>query len=463
MPQTFHASASEYMEWIRKAKINFLNQPAVPVEMTGIPAIRQFLLALPAQQNMQDYERHINIALPAFIEKVRRTVGETDRDGGFLTIADDFDRLRQCFMARLLSQAKSSFQKSSDGSMARLKHDIGSYKEQVEELLTEEWFLHKAAAWNRILKCRGSVPQGASQAQGLKEGANWNKQLALLLKPGFHKWSNAYREHMRPMTPSLSMALDQLHTKTTNVINNAAANVVTVEKSKRKWAPFRTKLQAKLLGMMSEIAKINQRTLEWATMEFDCENNVIANITNDMFDEVSKSAPALKPANPKAKKQTKSYVEPKGKFQRKKLAEMFLEPDIHFVDRVVKVVQSKFDKAVNSTLDENFAGIEKLLEEFSVTIRAQAPLTYTITEHGETIRAAVAEEIPRLQEKVDALRSMIPACIKREDETALIAIDSAGVSIDEENLAVIYEKMAKRKKAEKNDKTRNKRIKTEPF
>ncbi|KAH5398437.1 hypothetical protein HBI67_215240 [Parastagonospora nodorum] len=463
IPQVYHASASEYMDWIRKAKISFLTQPAIPVVMTGIPAIREFLIALPAQQNMQDYDRHINTIIPAFIEKVRRTVSETDRDGGFIIIADDFDRLRQGFMTRLLSQAKLSFQKASDGSMSRLTKDVSTFKEQVEEVVTEEWCTLKAAAFNRTLKGHGNVPKGASQAKGLENGTNWNRDLATLLKPGFHRWSNAYNEYMKPMTPALCHALEQLHSKTTVLINNAAANLVTVEKSKRKWAPLRTKLQAKLLGLMEEIAKIKQRTLEWATMEFDCENNVIANITDNIFDEVFKSAPALKPANPNRKKQTKQYVEPKGKFQRRKLVAMFLEPDSHFVDQVVTLVQSQFDKIVKTTLDEHFAGIDALLTEFSTTIRAQAPIDYSVTAAGEVIRADVEKDIPKLEEKAEALRKMLPVCVKREDDPTLIPIDNTDVLSDEDNLVVIYEKMAKRKVAEANGTSGNKRIKKEPF
>jgi hypothetical protein len=109
-PEVIHASASEYMDWIRKSKITYLNQPALPVDITGIPAIREFLLSLPAQQNIEDYYRHMNVTMPAFIEKIKRTVSETDRDGGFRNIAEETDRVRKASMAELLNQIKSSFQ-----------------------------------------------------------------------------------------------------------------------------------------------------------------------------------------------------------------------------------------------------------------------------------------------------------------------------------------------------------------
>jgi hypothetical protein len=71
--------------------------------MTGTPAIRKYLRDLPVEQNPKDYDCHINTTIPAFIDKMKRTVGESNRDGGFRVIAEEFDRLHQGFMVRLLS------------------------------------------------------------------------------------------------------------------------------------------------------------------------------------------------------------------------------------------------------------------------------------------------------------------------------------------------------------------------
>jgi hypothetical protein len=283
--------------------------------MTGIPAIRKYLRDLPAEQNLKDYERHINTAIPAFIDKIKRTVGETKRDGGFRVIAEEFDRVRQVFMTRLLTQAKRSFQTISGLSMARMINDIPTFKERIEEFMTEDWFALKSGAWKRILKMRGTIPKGVSKAKGLEECSNWNKDLSAILAPGFHRWSKAYTEQMKAMPDSLRMALDQLHTKTTLMMSNCATNMVTVERAQKKWAPMRLKLKVKLPGLTDETTKLQQRILEWATMAFDCENNVVSNIAdevfNEVFDEVFNSAPALKPPNPKHKRPMKQYVTPK--------------------------------------------------------------------------------------------------------------------------------------------------------
>ena len=122
------------MEWIKPVRINFKNQPSLPVEMTGVPALRRFLYSLPAEQNMEDYEHHINTVLPNFIDKIKYTVNDSDRNGGFGTIAEDFNTIFKPFMERLLSQAISRYQMASDGSVTRIQSDVACMKDQVTEL-----------------------------------------------------------------------------------------------------------------------------------------------------------------------------------------------------------------------------------------------------------------------------------------------------------------------------------------
>ncbi|KZM22265.1 hypothetical protein ST47_g6610 [Ascochyta rabiei] len=461
IPQVFHASASEYMEWIKPSRINFKNQPSLPVEMTGIPAIRQFLYSLPADQNIKDYEYHINTILPMFIEKIKRTVTVSERDGGFLTIAEAFDTTRKAFMARLLSQVKSSFQSSSDNSIAKIQVYVPAFKEQIIELVLEDWNELKSAAFNRILKCRGTVPKGVSKARGLENGADWNMDLANILAPAFHKWSKTYADCLKPMKPSMAYAFDKHHKEINRVMTVSPANLPTVEKAKKKWAPFHHKVQVKLLGLMDAIARVQTTMMEWATLEFDKENNLIAHITDDIYAEVFSTVPALKPVNPDAKKQYKQYVEPKLKFQKKNLAEMFLHGETHFVDIVMNHFHGEFDKAIRQTLMEHFAGIEKLFENFSASLRSQVPISYLLTPEGEAIRAEAGERIPELEQKVDELRALLPARASQEQDG--IEIDNIDLKGDVHDIALIFETMAKRKTADPTAAHRqSKRIKLEP-
>lgn len=464
LPQIFHTSASEYMDWIKPSRINFKDQPSLPVEMTQIPAIRQFLLSLPAEQNLKDYEEHIHNTLPAYMDRILRTVTETERNGGFFTISDDFNKIRRPYMTTTLSKVKASFQGASDASIAGIVSDLLGCKEQILNLVQGDWFDLRAAAFNRILKNRGTVPKGLSKAKGLEEGADWNKELATLLAPVFHKWAKMYKENTRNMWPSLAFSLNAFHLKIIRVINNSAANVPTVEKAKSKWEPLNWKMQAKIESLMDEVEQIQSRILEWATMEFERKTSLISEVADDIYVEVYNTAPALKPVNPKAKKQYKQYVEPKLKFQKKKLSEMFFQSDNHFVEQVINHFQSEFDKAIRQTLDKHFSGIETLLEGFNNGIRAQGPITYKMTSEGKAIRVEVQERIPELQIKVDELEALLPTRINREENSHGIQIDKIDVNEGEDDFTSIHEKMSKRRKAEAPSGSRqSKKIKQEPI
>lgn len=445
--------------------IIFTNQPALSVEMIGIPAIRQFLFAIPANQNLKDYERHINTVIPTFIEKIKRTVTDKDRDGGFITIADEFDWSRAGFMEKLLSQAKSAFRDSSKNSMAKMAKDIPSFKEQIESKLTEEWFAQKAAVFTRVLKCRGVVPKNASKAKGLEEGCNWNRELASVLSHGFNTWANTHRATKKIMSQALRKGLDQLHQKVVALMNASTANLVTVEKSKRKWEPLREKVQIKLMKLMDEVEKLEKLMCESATIEFDQERNLISYITNDMYTDVFASEPEQKRPIPGKKKQYKRYVTPKIKFQKKTHGGAVLEPRPPFVDRLLKHFHTEFDEAMRKLLEENFAEIDELLECFSTNIRAEAPINYRVTPAGEAIRAELGELILKLEERAAELRSMLPQRVEPEHELSLVPFDGSGEEDgEEEGLSLIIDRLAKKKRAEAPSaaKPKTRRIKIEP-
>ncbi|RMZ67957.1 Dynamin GTPase domain [Pyrenophora seminiperda CCB06] len=470
MPQIYHTSASEYMDWIRKPKLGFAVQPSLSPEMTGIPAIRAFLYSLPAQQNLRDYENHIKTVIPAFVEKVKRTVTENDRDGGFRTIADDLDSLRRNFMKRLLSQVKSAFRDASSNSTARIQNDIPTFKEQLEERLAEDWLLLKAGAFNRMVKGRGVVPKGASKAKGLEHGRHWTKEIAEMLTPGLTKWFNTYRTRMVIIDPALHQALNDLHRKTITCINDSSANMVTIEKAKKKWNTVLTRLQTKLAVMMDSVKKAEKLMYERATMEFGQEHNLIADVTGELYATIFEAVPEEKPAVPgkNGKMPAKRYVMSKLKFQKKVMEHLFLDPDNHLVDQILTQLQEEFNEDISQLLDTHFTGMEKMLEEMSENLRAEAPIDYRITREGEELRTELAAYIPALEEKACQLRSMLPMIEKQEEgeETLFVSCDdSDDMDTTDQSLSHIMERIEKKKRMEtpaNAAKYTPKRIKMEP-
>lgn len=128
MPEIYHTSSSKYVHWLPKAKIFFPKQPALPPPKTGVPALRRSLYALPAHQNLKDYESYICVTVPALLHKLKRTSIDTERNAGFFTVAAEFDVVRKAFIAHFLKEVKAAFSGHSGDGLAKMKLDIISFK-----------------------------------------------------------------------------------------------------------------------------------------------------------------------------------------------------------------------------------------------------------------------------------------------------------------------------------------------
>jgi hypothetical protein len=432
--------------------------------MTGLPALRRSLYALPAEQNLKDYERHIDITIPAWLEKLKRTVSSTERDGGFRTLADEFDVVRTAFMTQMLKQAISAFKGCSQDGLDKMKVDIITFKEQVSELIDLDWTKnYNGKAWETILKRRGTILPGMSQARALRSGLDWNHDLARILRPGFYKWSETHTRCMEIMEQALLRGIDQLYHKVNMMMDGSTVHIVIVDKTKRKWAPLRYTLQVKMKTLMKNARKLEKETLTWATQEYERNNNLIAAVTDNIFAEVLLSEPERKePTTNKQGKVVARYVTPKIQYQKKQMERLMLDPTNHLVDQINRHFRTHFDDRMRKLLEHHFAQLDEVLQQFSEDLGGEAPITYHVTKVGHAIRADVREQIHNLEAMVKSLHDKLPISVKQEDKPNFETVDSYGGAEERRNLADIYEQISRKKKAERPlPKGRNKRIKQE--
>ncbi|PSN74615.1 hypothetical protein BS50DRAFT_643032 [Corynespora cassiicola Philippines] len=346
-----------------KSKINFRDR---------IPAIRQYLFSLPAQQNLDDYTRHVN-----------RAVMVSDRDEDFRTIADNFDKIYISFMQKHLAEARESFKIICKDGLKRIQDHSDIFKRQIETKLNKEW----------VLK---------NKARGLEDGVNWNKELSDILAPGFHKWFIKYAASMELMSIALPKTLGQIYEWVNNMMNESAANLIVVEKAKKKWMPVRLKIES-----------LQKKLRIYATMEDDAELNLVSSITDDIYDKVFNSIPAIRTTSSGKKK----YYIPKYKFQKKRMWDLFTTPKSHFVDRLIQEFQEKVDYAMDSALTACFDEISSIFEEYSKVLREHGPVDYEITPTGQDIRDNLAKLIPQLEGKVNEARNLLPRNDDQPDDT----------------------------------------------
>lgn len=396
---------------------------------------------------MKDYGDHIYSALLNVIEKINRTVNQTDRDGGFIPLADALERTAQKFITRLLCQLKAVCNKISERSIAKIGSELATFKDRVETKLDEDWLMLRFYAFNRALKGRGIVPKGATQAKDFENGRNWNQELTDIIAPGINKWYNTHREHMEPMEASLRFAVAQLHSQIRKTIENSTANLVIIDKAKIKWSNYGEKMEAMMMVLMTEVAKVKKRELDLATMKFGRDDNLVSSITDGLYDDVLDAAPDLKPSVPGAKKQKKQYTKPgRFQFQKNRMRSHFVGAKEDFVDKTFRTFQTRFDKNIEKLVDEHFAGIVGVLADFTTHLRGQAPLDYIMTKDGLSVRAELEQQISELERQAKHLRSLVPQRVKAEDETSPSVVTDTvdhGASFE-----AIYERLTKLRKSE---------------
>ncbi|KAL1796404.1 hypothetical protein ACET3X_004944 [Alternaria dauci] len=426
--EILHTSTADYMIWIKTEKIAFDRQPALSPEDTGVPAVRRFFFNLPASQNLRDYTHHISTTVPAFIEKLKRVVTQSDRDAGFKTIADDFDDLRGRWVGDLVKMLHGTYATYSKSSVAKLEKDNNAYKEALSKYIHRNWMDLKPTAFNRLVKSRGNVSKGTSKAKGLENTVNWNAELAEILKPGFQKWYAAHSEQLRKLRAALPLNMDVFFKKTISLMNNSAANLITVEKAKRKFLPIRQRMKSKVLAMMDEMIIEEKRLLHRATLEDERENNMISAITDEIYDDVFAATPELK------------YTA-KGK------------------KRYVK----QLDEKMTGLIDKHFERMNAMFDEFSKYLRDHAPVDYLISPLGEQVREQLEKHIVFIESKAQTLHELLPKTAAEEegDSTANAEhINDPGEEVLD--LSYFLERVSKpKRKASETAKSATKRIKHE--
>ncbi|KAI4912024.1 hypothetical protein J4E90_006844 [Alternaria incomplexa] len=454
----FHISAADYMSWIKSPKIMFKDQPALQPNDTGIPGLRQFLFNLPAQQNLNDVDTHIRAGVPAFVEKVRRVSTQSDRDAGFRTIADEFDKLRGPLLADLVNQAKAVAKKVFKESIVKVRVDVKGYKKEVDSVLVKRWSVIPTQTFKVVLRSRGLVRPGASKSVFLKNGCDWNKHLATTLAPGFRNWCLTYNEQTQPLKKALRDSIDIIYQKAMMEIDDSAANILIIERAKSKLQKIRAKLGLKMKALMEEVEKTAKSSLYWATMEDECSNSLVSCITDGIFDQVFNARPPLHQPKRAGTTTKQKYATPVGKFQKDLLAELMITPGDHFVDRTIEYFEQEVVTNMNRVIDKHFGEISTLMDHFSNTLREQAPIDYPMTAVGEAIRADLKELIPTLEEKALQLQRLLPKIMKSDDETALVPIEKYSDAKDQDiDLQALYTKAVNlEKNSDQNGSTKHK-------
>ncbi|KAF2448958.1 hypothetical protein P171DRAFT_452610 [Karstenula rhodostoma CBS 690.94] len=404
MLEIFHISAYNYLKWVARPEIPFLEQPPLPPSLTGIPALRQYLFDVLAPTKYHEIASHVHMWIPNFIEKVKRVVNQSDRNEDFKTLAKGFDQL-----------VDKVFRKIFYDTSTKCRNNADIYKQQVDEMIEVGFARLRGPTWNKVLKLRGTLPPRASKAKGLEGGCSYNKDLSGILA--------------------------HVHFSVMSMLDTSSANVMVVEQAKRKWGIVRKKLHLKMEDLMNELYRIQQQAVLRATMEDGRQNCLVAAITDTMFNDVFASEPASKPGCGDKKK----FVEPKVKYQKRLMTNLLLDPDNHIVDHVFKQFHEEYTKATNNLLQLYFQQLRDLLGVYSNTLRAQAPIDYRVENAGKEVRAELEKDLVTIIQESETLKELVPE-VETQSEVTDNMFSMADMGESDGNLAAIFSRLSKKRK-----------------
>ncbi|KAF2735985.1 hypothetical protein EJ04DRAFT_522443 [Polyplosphaeria fusca] len=126
-----------------------------------------------------------------------------------------------------------------------------------------------------------------------------------------------------------------------------------------------------------------------------------------------RAAPPRKPVPPNKKT---PYVEPKLRFQKRRLVASFVKP-VNFYDKAMKVFHAAVEKRVGEVIDKGIGRIDGVLEGFNQRLENLVPIEYDLTPQGENIRESLHIMLPRLREEAQELQNLLPPeAIKIDDD-----------------------------------------------
>jgi hypothetical protein len=113
-------------------------------------------------------------------------------------------------------------------SISKIKRDAKAYKDDVQRRIQKHWLILRSPALARLLKSKGTVPQGTSKAKGLENAGNWNAELASIVRPDFQNWYVSHSENTKLLKDALPLQLDRLYQEMVFMMNKSQANLITV-------------------------------------------------------------------------------------------------------------------------------------------------------------------------------------------------------------------------------------------
>jgi hypothetical protein len=131
----------------------------------------------------------------------------------------------------------------------------------------------------------------------------------------------------------------------------------------------------------------------------------VPSLTVGIFSAVYNASPALKS---KSGDKKKKYVEPRCKFQKKRIMHEFTQKDSRFFDGIMTWYHDNAQYRIFENFETFLRGVATVFADFGKALGTLTPSDYEIDPLGEAVRGTLRSMLPELRDKAASLQEILP-------------------------------------------------------
>lgn len=415
--KVFSVSASTYINWL---KVRQRERPILTPEMTGIPALRQFLLGLSADDNYKSYKEHVRVKLTMFLEKIRRISYNEKKDDAYVIIRPRFQQL----LSRLRNTLEVAFDEFIQERVNKV-WEGGVAKEQRQTSLlriVSEW--GNGVAWNtysKVAREKGIVArtQAKKYVQPEKRygSINWNEELSVDILPDIGSWK-------RRMTHAVVSLARDINTHTLDTCEEILAFITGSNLQQElkniavgEWSKHQTLILARSKHCEKLLRDSIQLTYRFATTETDIRC-MLARVNWQAYERVADTPRGRGVSQAQRDRMYTAMKEPNEKGKT-------------LIDRISSMVRKEAKKNLCTACDSVLKEIVSGLQLFDDHIDKRLPADYALSDHDFELRSRLKELLPQLETRVQHLGGEFSSPMDTDSNSSVSAEDGlAGPSKD---------------------------------
>jgi hypothetical protein len=270
----FSISASMYLEWL---KVRQKDRPILTPEMTGIPALRRFLIGLAAEQNWQIYRDHAFEKLPLLLDKLRRIVQNENKNNAY-------DILRPRFK-QAVAELREQHQISFDNFLKDMVFEVWTKPSREERLkkrilnIGEDWGTEvRWNTYNKVLRERGLATKTKARKY-LKPNdhgliptfgkINWNEEISKETRDDMEAWKRKENQAAITFARALNNVIIDFCEKVLTSITTSSLTSRLKQIAVAEWTGRQSKITAQSKRLERTLKARIELTYQYATTETD--------------------------------------------------------------------------------------------------------------------------------------------------------------------------------------------------